>query len=103
VRIALLSSTDLRWALELAAIWTRQGDQVTLVLLDATAAAARQGHEDAPAVGEAMSLGCAVLAHTDALRRRALTAERRIDGVKAVDLDEIADLVTEGVDKVVWL
>ncbi|MGH8910646.1 MAG: hypothetical protein ACRD0K_30165 [Egibacteraceae bacterium] len=103
MRIALLSSTDLRWAVQLAVTWTEQGDDVTLVLLDGASAAVRQGHEDAPILSEAIRMGCAVLAHTDALRRRAIGADRRIDGVKAVDLDEVADLVTEGADKVVWL
>jgi predicted peroxiredoxin len=103
MRIALLVSTDLRWAVQLATMWAGQGDHVTLVLLDGASAAARQGHEDAPAVSDAIRMGVAVLAHVDALRRRAIRADRRLDGVKVVDLDEVADLVTEGSDKVVWL
>ncbi len=103
MRVALLVSTDLTWAVELARTWKGQGDEVTLVLLDGAAAAARQGHLRAPVVGDALGLGIAVLAHDDALRRRAIRANRTLEGVKAVDLDEIADLVADGAEKVVWL
>jgi len=103
VRIALLVSTDLPWALQLARLWVAQGDHVTVVLLDAAATAARQGNLHAQAVSQAMTAGAAVVAHTDALRRRAISPERRIEGIKAVDLDEIADLVMEGADNVICL
>jgi hypothetical protein len=103
VRIAVLVSTDLPWALQLACMWTAQGDHVTVVLLDAAAAAARQGHLHAQAVSDAMAAGLCVVAHTDALRRRAIGPERRIGGVKTINLDEVADLVTEGADRVISL
>ncbi|MGH3112990.1 MAG: DsrE family protein [Gaiellaceae bacterium] len=103
MRIALLVSTDLAWALQLARLWTAEGDDVTVVLLDAAAAAAREGHGHAEAVNAAMAGGVAVVAHTDALRRRAIGPERRLAGVKTVDLDEVADLVTEGADHVISL
>jgi len=103
MRVALLVSTDLVWAVDLAIAWREQGDEVTIVLLDAAAAAARQGHTEGAAVSEAVERGLAVLAHDDALRRRAIWADRTLAGVKPVDLDEIADLVTEGAEKVMWL
>lgn len=103
MHIALLVSTDLPWAVDLARTWKGQGDEVTIVLLDGAAAAARQGHAEAVSVSDALGLGLEVLAHDDALRRRAIRADRTLEGVKAADLDEIADLVTEGADKVVWL
>lgn len=103
MRIALLVSTDLPWALQLACLWAAQGDHVTVVLLDAAAAAARQGNLHAHAVSQTMTAGTAVVAHTDALRRRAIDPERRIEGIKTVDLDEIADLITEGADHVICL
>jgi hypothetical protein len=103
VRIALLVSTDLPWALQLACLWAAQGDHVTVVLFDAAAAAARAGNLHAVAVNGAMTAGAVVVAYTDALRRRAIGPERRIEGIKTVDLDEVADLVTEGADKVISL
>lgn len=103
MRTALLVSTDLPWALQLARLWAVQGDHVTVVLLDAAVAAARDGSLHAEAVSEAIAAGAAVVAHTDALRRRAIGPDQRIEGVKPVDLDEVADLVTEGVDKVISL
>jgi hypothetical protein len=103
LRIALLVSTDLPWALQLARLWTARGDHVTVVLLDAAAAAVREGHLHSQAVSDAMAAGSYVVAHTDALRRRAIGPERRVAGVKTVDLDEVADLITEGVDHVISL
>lgn len=103
MHIALLVSTDLAWALWLAQTWTAAGDQVSVVLLDAAAAAARQGHAHAQAVREVLAAGATVGAHTDALRRRAIGPDWRVEGIKTVDLDEIADLVTDTAEKVVWL
>ncbi|HWB72056.1 MAG TPA: hypothetical protein VG452_07545 [Egibacteraceae bacterium] len=103
MRVAVLVSDDLRWALLLARTWVGAGDGVQVVLLDAAAAAARPGHEDAAAVGAALRDGVVVGVHDDALRSRALTGGGLVDGAKVVDLDEIADLVTEGADKAVWL
>jgi hypothetical protein len=103
VRIALLVSTDLPWALQLARLWAGQGDHVTVVLLDSAAAAAREGHLHADAVSQAMIAGAAVVAHIDALRRRAIGPERRVEGIKTADLDEIAGLITEGADRVIAL
>jgi hypothetical protein len=103
MRVAVLVSVDLAWAAELAARWHVDGDEVTLVLLDRTAAAARRGHQDAEAVGDAVKAGVVVWAHSDALRRRAIDADHRIDGLKVCSLDEVADLITEGAEKVLWL
>ncbi|MGH8898886.1 MAG: DsrE family protein [Egibacteraceae bacterium] len=103
MRIVLLVSTDLPWALQLASLWAAQGDHVTVVLFDAAATAAREGHHHAEAVSKAMTAGAIVVAHTDALRRRAIGPERRIGGVKTMDLDEVADLITEGADHVISL
>lgn len=103
MRIALLVSLDPGWALRLARSWAVAGDAVQVVLLDVAAAVARPGHQQAAAVGAALADGVLVSAHDDALRRRSLARGALVHGVKVVDLDEVADLVSEGADKVVWL
>jgi len=113
VRVTVLVSTGVVWALGVAAAWARAGDRVTVVLLDAATASARAGHDDEAALGTAMDAGVVVAAHDAALARRALavvpgggsgpdgTGLR--SGVAVVDLDAVADLVTTGADKAVWL
>ncbi|CAN5601497.1 hypothetical protein BH23ACT7_BH23ACT7_04350 [soil metagenome] len=103
MRIALLVSGDLPWALRLARRWVAGGDAVTVVLLDGAASSARRGHAHAEAVKDGAAAGVVVLAHDDALRRRAIRGDGMLDGVKTVDLDEVADLVLDGADKVMWL
>jgi predicted peroxiredoxin len=103
VRTALLVSTDLPWAAGLALQWRAAGDGVTLVLLDGAVAAARRGHEAENELQRVIEAGVVVWAHTDALRRRAISGDRRVEGVKVVDLDELADMITDDADKVVWL
>lgn len=112
MRVTLLVSTEVGWALGVAAAWARAGDSVTVVLLAAAAASARAGHDDAVALVAAREAGVAVAAHDAALARRALHVARPearspgaalADGVSVVDLDDVADLVTTGADKAVWL
>jgi intracellular sulfur oxidation DsrE/DsrF family protein len=103
MRIFLLISSDPAWALGLARTYAIAGDAVTAVLLDRAAASARPGHRAASDLASALASGVAVAAHDDALRRRALDRSRIIDGVKIIDLDEVADLVGEGCDRAVWL
>ncbi|HVM00620.1 MAG TPA: DsrE family protein [Egibacteraceae bacterium] len=103
MRHTVLVSRDPRWALALARAWSSAGDTVAVVLLDRAAALARPGHADADAVVEALAAGVEVSVHDDALRRRGLAARRVTEGCKTVDLDEIADLVTDGADRAVWL
>lgn len=108
MRVTLLVSTGVPWALGVAAAWARAGDRVTVVLLDAAAASARVGHEDGAALTAAADTGVAVAAHDAALARRALTGGTEpgaglAAGIAVVDLDDLADLVTTGADKAVWL
>jgi predicted peroxiredoxin len=102
-RIALLISHDVPWALQLAVGWAGAGDAVTAVLLDAAAAAARAGHVDAPALAAALEAGVGLAAEEGALRRRGIASDALADGVKVLDLDEIADLLVDGSSKAVWL
>jgi intracellular sulfur oxidation DsrE/DsrF family protein len=101
-RTTVLISDDVGWALDLAAAWLDAGDAVTAVLCDSAAAAARAGHVRAAAVGAAVRAGVTVAAEEGALQRRGLAVDRLVDGVKILDLDEVADLL-EASTKAVWL
>lgn len=103
MRITVLASHPAPSTVALAAAWASAGDAVTLVLLDAAAALARTGHPGARALTRAQESGVVVAAHDDALRRRGLVGASLSEGVKAIDLDEVADLVVDGADKAVWL
>lgn len=103
MRHTVLVSRDPRWALQLARAWAQAGDTVTAVLLDRAAALVRPGHADADALLAALEAGVAASVHDDALRRRGLTRQALPEGLKTVTLDEIADVVTDGGDRAVWL
>jgi intracellular sulfur oxidation DsrE/DsrF family protein len=100
VRVTVVASDPGRWVLETAAAWVRQGDVATVVLVDAAAALARPGHPEHGAIAAALAGGVKVAAHEAALRRRGVGAVA--DGVRVVDLDEVAHLVTAGADKALW-
>jgi len=96
----LLLSGDLVWGLRMAT--TRIAtEQVTVVLLDKAAAAARPGSPNAAAVTSAVAAGVTVLAHDDALRRRGIG--QVAEGIGVSDLDRIADLLVDGANQVAWL
>lgn len=101
MRVTLLVSNRGAWALDLAVEWARAGDVVTLVLLDSAAAMARPDHADADALAAAVAGGVGVAVHDAALRRRGLVSPAQ--GVTVLDLDEVAELVTVGADRAVWL
>lgn len=103
MHLVVLISRAPTWALRLASQWAASGDTVTAILCDHGAALARPGHQEADAVSDAIGHGVMVRAHDDALRRRALPQARLLPGVKAIDLDEVADLVAVSADQAVWL
>jgi hypothetical protein len=70
------------------------------VLLDAAVGIVRAGHAENVVLERLAKAGATVLAHDDALRRRAVNAAAA--GATAVDLDAIADLLTVDVDRAVW-
>lgn len=102
-RVLVVATSDAAWPADLATRWAEAGDQVTLVLLAGAAAAARVGHEAGEALVAALAAGASVSAHDQALARRGIGPERSVDGVKATDLDAVADLIADGADRVVWL
>jgi intracellular sulfur oxidation DsrE/DsrF family protein len=103
VRTAVLVSTDAPWALALVQRWAQRGDAVEVVLLDDAAATVRRGHRDAPLVLATIAAAIPVAVHDEALRRRGVRPDQQLDHVKVVSIDEIADLLADGADKVVWL
>jgi len=77
------------------------GTQV--VLLDGAAAAARATHPLADRIRQVLAGDTVVVVHDEAAVRRGIAAGDLVDGVKTVDLDEIADLVTDAPGAVMWL
>lgn len=102
MRISLLVSGCVTEALGLATCWAGAGDTVTVVLLDSAAAAARRGHGAGAALAEATRAGIVLAVQDEALARVAVRSEDRSDDVKVMDLGEIADLVAEQSDRVLW-
>lgn len=103
MKVALLLSAEPVAGLMLARAWVAAGEDVEVVLLDRAVAAARRGHGDAAVITESLAAGIVVGALDESLRRRGIEGAALVDGVKPVDLDELADLVGEGADKAVWL
>lgn len=98
----LLVSRDVPWTLELARQWAA-GEPVQVVLLDRAVASARPGHAEHATVVAALDAGVLVAVDAAAAARRAMGPGELADGVKVVDLDEIADLVGDATGQVMWL
>lgn len=101
MRRVVLVSADVADGVALARRAAGRGEAVTLVLLAGAARSARQGHPGAAALADALDDGITVLAHAEALARRA-SQDALADGVKPVGLDELADLLVDGADRAVW-
>lgn len=76
----------------------RDGEPVTLVLLEDAVTLARLGHRDVEHLVGALDAGVEVLVEEDARRRRAVEP---IDGVKPASYLEVVDRLTA--DRSVWL
>lgn len=98
--VALLTSQQPVEALTLGASWARDGDDVTVVLLDTATAVLRDAHEAATDLGAARAAGVRVWAHDDAVAERAL--DLRGADVQVVDLDAVAALVGDPDTSVQW-
>lgn len=99
-RVALVSRAPAS-RLRTASTWVEAGERVTVVLVDAAAAACRRGHADAKALSAAQRDGVQVAVHDEALVRHGIPAPPA--GVEAVSLDRIAALVAEESTAAVWL
>ena len=97
----LLSAGDC-WGLSLASSLAAR-EQVTAVLLDRCAAAARPSHPRARLVADALAAGVEVLVDTGALERRGIATTDLADGLKPTDLEAVGDLLADATDKVMWL
>jgi predicted peroxiredoxin len=103
VRTALLVSGEVDWPLSLAVAWAAAGETVTAVLMDTAVGSARGAHASAEAVRSALEAGVTLAVEEGALRRRGIEAARLLEGVKVLDLDEVADLLVDGSTRAVWL
>lgn len=99
----VLVSRDTTWALAVAERPAPAASPVHVVLLDSAAAAARSSHPCAERIREALDAGVVVSVHDEAALRRGMGPSELVDGVKTVDLDEIADVVAEAAGAVMWL
>ena len=99
----VLVSRDTAWALALARIPRDGQAALHVVLLDASAASARASHPCAARIREALTAGVVVSVHDEAALRRGMTTADVVEGVKIVDLDEIADVVADAPGTVMWL
>lgn len=105
-RYLLVNSRDLHEysasgsILDLATQLQSRGNSVTLYLVENGVLAARQGSTFGKALGELASKGVRILAEDLALRVRGIT--RLSTDVAQSNIDELADLVVDGSDKVIW-
>lgn len=103
MRIVMIVSRDVDWALELGAAWSRAGDEVTVVLSDEGVPRARAAHPDTRGLDAAASEGVVLFALHDALTARGITNDALAPSVKPLTIDELADLLSDVADRAVWL
>ncbi|MBI4319482.1 MAG: DsrE family protein [Chloroflexi bacterium] len=102
----LVNSRDLheyvgaRSVLDLAAQLRARGNPVTLFLVENAVFAARQGSRLNQDLEELTDKGVRVVAEDVALRARGITTLS--PAVAQSNIDELADLVVDGSDKVIW-
>lgn len=84
----------------LAADLKREGNEVTLFLVQNAVLAARKG-ATAAALGKLTGAGVEVLADSFSLRERGIPVQRLAAGVRAAELDTVIDHMAEG-RKVIW-
>lgn len=85
---------------ELAANLVKEGNQVTLFLVQNGVLPARRGtHSDL--LSKASKAGVEVLADEFSLRERGIQAEKLAEGVRAAPLDTVVDQLAEG-RKAIW-
>lgn len=93
-----LAAADGAHPARVAAALARDGEPVTLVLLEDAATLARLGHRHVEHLVDALDAGAEVLVEESARARRAINL---IDGCKPTTFDEVVDRFTA--DRSVWL
>jgi sulfur relay protein TusB/DsrH len=86
--------------LELAGSLRNRGHEVTLYLVENGALAARQGAQLASRLSDLSRAGVTVLVEDVSAKARGI--ERVAEGVRLSTMDELADLIVDGCDKVIW-
>ena len=105
-RYLIVGSRDLMeykesdFALNLASSLKKKGNETTLFLLENGALAARKGSEVATRLTTLSKEGVKVLAEDLSLKLRGV--KERAEGVAESNMDGLADLILNGVDKVIW-
>lgn len=93
-------SNDVPYCYGLAADLARNGDQVTLFLVQNGVLPVRAGSQ-ANGLAEAAGAGVEILADEFSLRERAIAANAMINGVTAAPLDVVIDQLADG-RKAIW-
>lgn len=93
-------SNDVPYCYGLAADLARNGDQVTLFLVQNGVLPVRAGSQ-ASGLAETAGAGVEILADEFSLRERAIAADAMIDGVTAAPLDVVIDQLADG-RKAIW-
>jgi|DewCreStandDraft_1066081.scaffolds.fasta_scaffold05378_7 sulfur relay protein TusB/DsrH len=105
-RYLIVTSRDLHeyasssYILELAGSLKNRGHEVTLYLVENGVLAARKGAQLAARLNELSRAGVTVLAEDVSAKARGI--EQLAEGVRLSNMDELADLVVDGCDKVIW-
>ena len=102
----LVTSRDLQeysgsdFILQTATGLKKQGNEVTLYLIENGVLAARKGAAIAKHLSETAKSGVKVLAEDSSLQTCGVT--ELADGVTSATIDTLADLVLDGSDQVIW-
>jgi len=76
------------------------GNEVTLFLVENGVIAARKGAEIGKGLVDLLSRGAKVFAEDISLKARGIS--QLTDGIAQSNMDQLADLIAEGSDKVLW-
>ena len=85
---------------QLAEQLRKRGNEVTLFLVENGVLAARNGSVGGKRFGSLKQQGLRVLAEDISLKARGI--DRPADGVDVSNMDELAELIVTGSDKVMW-
>ncbi len=106
VRYLIVDSRDLteytsgRYVQKVAGTLADGGNEVTLFLIENGVIAARQGGDVAKDLTALSQRGVKVMTDDISCNARGIT--RLAEGITPSSMDHLADLITEGSDKVVW-